>query len=332
MHSGAFMASPEAAHECDSDVPLPCLADMPPPPPEKPILATALRALDDEERERLPASLPPVIDGHVHLFPDRVFTSLWRWFEAHAWPIRYRLNTPAVVRFLLSRGIERMVALHYAHKPGMARMLNAYMAEVVRTHPGVHGVATVFPGEPDAAAILEEGFAAGLCGVKLHCHVQAFAPDAPALHAVYETCVRHDMPLVMHAGREPRSPAYPVDTYALCAAERVQRVLADYPKLRLCVPHLGADELERYAWLLERYDHLWLDTTMMLGDYFPLSVEARFWQVRPERILYGSDFPNLPYAWDREVRQLAQAALPETDRAALLGETARAFFRLPEAP
>ena len=310
--------------------PLACLASMPPPPPDQPLLESALAGLNDEEGARLPSALPPVIDAHVHLFPDKLFAALWRWFDTHAWPVRYRLDTPAVLRFLEARGVERVVALHYAHKPGLARMLNAYMAEIVRQHPRVHGVATVYPGEPDAAQILEEGFAVGLRGVKLHCHVQAFAPDAPELHAIYETCVKHDMPLVMHAGREPRSPAYPVDTYAVCSAERVERVLRDYPKLRLCVPHLGADELARYAWLLERYDHLWLDTTMMLSDYFALEVLPRFWQVRPERILYGSDFPNLPYAWDREIQRVARAGLSERHLAALLAGTARDFFRLQE--
>ena len=37
------------------------------------------------------------------------------------------------------------------------------------------------PGEPDARGILERGFAMGLRGVKLHCHVQCFAPDDEAL-------------------------------------------------------------------------------------------------------------------------------------------------------
>src|SRR6202012_2476863 len=102
-------------------------------------------------------------------------------FDHYGWPIRYKLKTPDVIRFALDRGVGRIVALCYAHKPGMARALNAYMAEIARTEPRVTALATVFPGEPDAAQILADAFAAGLAGVKMHCHVQCFSLDDPAL-------------------------------------------------------------------------------------------------------------------------------------------------------
>ncbi|QRN95392.1 amidohydrolase [Archangium violaceum] len=285
-----------------------------------------LPALDDEEGARLPEGLPPVVDAHVHLFPDAVFEAVWRWFDQHGWPIRYKLHTPRVVSFLLSRGVSRVVALHYAHKPGMARFLNTYVAEVARAEPRVWGLATVLPGEEGAAEILAEAFAAGLKGVKLHCHVQCFAPDAPELHEVYAACARAGRPLVMHAGREPASPQYKCDVHALCSAERVERVLRDHPTLKLCVPHLGADEFDAYERLLERHDNLWLDTTMVLAGYFPIPLPRRLLEVRPERILYGTDFPNLPYAWDREVKQLLALKLGDEVEAGILGQNALQLF------
>ncbi|MBX5483377.1 MAG: amidohydrolase [Myxococcaceae bacterium] len=285
-----------------------------------------LKALDDEEGQRLPESLPPVIDAHVHLFPDGVFEAIWRWFERYGWPIRYKLHTPRVLEFLFSRGVQKVVALHYAHKPGMAAFLNRYMAEVARADPRVIGLATVFPGEEGAGRILEEAFASGLRGVKLHCHVQCFAPDAPELEEVYAACVRHGRPLVMHAGREPASPEYRCDPYALCGVERTEAVLRAWPKLKLCVPHLGADEFDGYERLLERYENLWLDTTMVVADYFPVRPPERLLRARPERILYGTDFPNLPYAWDREVKKLTALKLGDEAEAALLGQNALRLF------
>jgi hypothetical protein len=62
-----------------------------------------------------------VIDAHVHLFPDRVFDAIYRWFEKHAWRCRYRLHAEEVVELLAARGVRRFCALHYAHQPGMAR-------------------------------------------------------------------------------------------------------------------------------------------------------------------------------------------------------------------
>lgn len=287
-----------------------------------------LPALDDAEGARVPASLPPVVDAHVHLFADKLFEAIWRWFDRHGWPIRYKLHAPDVVRFLEARGVRHLVALHYAHKPGIARGMNAFMAELARADARVTGLATVFPGEPDTEAILDEAFDAGLRGVKLHCHVQAFAPDDAKLHAVYARCAARGLPLVLHAGREPRSDAYPVDTYAVCAAERTERVLRDHPTLKLVVPHLGADEFDAYARLVERHDNLWLDTTMALSGYFPGEVPWRLLDARPERVLYGTDFPNLPYAWDRELARLHARRLPEERLAAVLGGNAAALYGL----
>jgi predicted TIM-barrel fold metal-dependent hydrolase len=285
-----------------------------------------LPPLDDVEGERLPTQLPAVVDAHVHLFPDRVFEAVWRWFELHAWPIRHKLKSPDVLRFLFERGVSRVVALHYSHKPGMARALNAYVAELCRAEPRVIGLATVLPGEPEAERILAEAFAFGLHGVKLHCHVQRFAPDAPEMHAVCRACVEANKPLIIHAGRQPKSPAYGCDIDALCGAERIDRLLSDWPTLRLCVPHLGADEFDAYERLLEKHQHLWLDTTMAAADYLPGPDPTRLVRARPDRILYGTDFPNLPYAWDREVKRLAALGLAEHDLARLLGLNALALY------
>ncbi len=291
------------------------------------MLLTPMRALDDAEGACVPAGLPPVVDAHVHLFPERVFEAVWRWFEEHAWPVRYKLHADAVLDFLASRGVAHVVALAYAHKPGMARSLNAWMAQWVG-RPGVSPLGTVLPGEPEARAVVEEAFALGLRGLKLHCHVQRFAPDDPAVAEIYEACAQAGLPLVMHAGREPTSPAYACDPHDLCDVDRVEGVLRDHPRLKLCVPHLGADEFAAYAALLERHDHLWLDTTMALAGFFPRApADVKVLLAgHSERLMYGTDFPNLPFAWDRELKRIVALDLPAPALANVLGATALGLF------
>jgi predicted TIM-barrel fold metal-dependent hydrolase len=229
------------------------------------LLQTPLPALDDQEYDQVPNTLPAVIDAHVHLFPDNLFASIWQWFDKFGWPIRYRLGSPEAIEFLLSRGVSRIVGLHYAHRPGVACELNVYMAKLCRSFPQLNAMATVFPGEEKAPQILAEAFDMGLSGVKLHCHVQCFDMLGAGMHEIYKLCQESDKPLIMHVGREPKSPAYPCDPYALCSADKLERVIKTYPDLRVCVPHLGADEFDRYRRLLDNYDNLWLDTTMTLA-------------------------------------------------------------------
>ena len=94
------------------------------------MLQSPMPALDNREDDHVPKSLPAVIDAHVHLFPEHLFTSIWQWFEKFGWPIRYRLASPEAIEFLLSRGVNRIVGLHYAHRPGVACELNAHMAKL----------------------------------------------------------------------------------------------------------------------------------------------------------------------------------------------------------
>lgn len=296
-----------------------------------PMLKTPLPGVDDPEGAAVPPGLPSVVDAHVHVFPEALFEAVWAWFGRHGWPIRYRLHTPQLVEFLLSRGVAGLVALHYAHKPGAARELNRFVARLVRRYPAVTGMATVFPGEDDDTDILREAFDLGLSGVKLHSHVQCFDMHSPGMHRIYALCAREGKPLIMHVGREPKSPAYACDPYALCDSGRLERVLQAYPELKVCVPHLGADEFDAYRGLIARYDNLWLDTTMALARYLPMDEVPDLAGLRADRVMYGSDLPNIPYAWDRELRYLAAMGLDAGRLDRILNANAREFYGISAA-
>jgi uncharacterized protein len=297
-------------------------------PKEHGLLKAPLPLMNDPEGDYIPDSAAFVVDAHVHLFPDYLFVPIRQWFENFGWPIRYQLSSEEIIKFLLSHGIDHLVALHYAHKPGIARELNSYMAGICRSHPQVTAMATIYPGEDGARAILEQAFQDGLKGVKLHSHVQCFDMDSVPMHEIYETCAVQCKPLIMHVGREPKSPAYPCDSYTLCSAEKLERVLKNYPRLKVCVPHLGADEFGAYQAMLEKYDNLWLDTTMTLAEYLPMDYFPKLAEMRADRIIFGTDFPNLPYAWDREIKRLVQLNLAEETLAGILGRNAVEFYSI----
>lgn len=269
------------------------------------MLNSRLPIMDDVEGAAVPPGLPRVMDAHVHIFPKGIFSAVWQWFDVHAWRIRYQMESSRLLSFLLSRGISHIVVMQYAHKPGIARRLNQYMVAKCSEFPGqVSGLATVFPGEDEAELILQEAFDLGLKGVKLHAHVQCFDMNSDVMGPLYECCRRNEKPMVMHIGREPKSPAYKCDPYEICSADKLETVLTDFPGLKICVPHLGFDEVVEYKNLIERYDTLWLDTAMAITNYFPIKETLRLNQYRADRIMYGSDFPNIPYAWDRELKVL----------------------------
>ena len=200
-----------------------------------------------------------------------------------------------------------------------------------RSRERSRGLATVFPGEKGAAGILEDAFENGLGGVKLHVHVQCFDMNSPAMEEVCEVCRVHEKPIVIHAGREPESEQYRCDPYEICKASKIEILLKSFSGLKLCVPHLGFGELHEYQTLVENYENLWLDTTMVLTDYFPIHPPVDLSTYRTDRIMYGSDFPNIPYAWDRELLHIRGLDLPGPNLRQLLSANARTFFNIPSA-
>ena len=293
------------------------------------MLHANLPTIDDKESDCVPSEFNVVIDAHVHVFPQNIFRSIRRWFDEHAWHIRYQLSTSEIFDFLFTHGLKHIVALQYAHTAGIAKKLNQYMLNQCQRYPErITGMATVLPGEEDAELILQDAFDAGLGGLKLHAHVQCFDIDSRDTDSIFEVCQSNNKPVVIHIGKEPKSQSYRCDPYKICGSDKLERVLRDFPKLKICVPHLGFSETTEYQKLIEKYDTLWLDTTMVLTDYFPIKERINLKHYRIDRIMYGSDFPNIPYAWDRELKWLRKSSLSGDELELILGQNAVEFFNL----
>jgi predicted TIM-barrel fold metal-dependent hydrolase len=268
-----------------------------------------------------------IVDAHVHLFPDRLADAIRRWFSEHAWEIRYRVGVEEALRTLREGGVAHCVVLPYAHKPGMAAALNDFTLGIAREHPEIVPCCTVFPGEEGNEALLDRALGEqGFHGVKIHSHVMRIAPDDPLLDVVWRASARHRKPVVIHCGREPASGGYGVDVRSLSGANRLRRALDRHPDALCVVPHLGMDEPAEFEAMLDEFPNLYLDTTMAIAGYFGEDPEADMLRRRPDRILYGTDFPNLPYEWDRELKVVRALRLPATDEALILAGNARRLF------
>lgn len=280
------------------------------------IVPPAYRSLDDDEdllgksrenRRRALGMMNDVVDAHVHLWPEKVLQSLYRWFDEHAWKIAFRAPAENALEALTQMGASRCVSLVYAHREGIAESLNQFASQLAQAHPMVIALGTVFPGEPNARKIVRTAIEQHkLRGIKLHCHVQKMAIDHPAIMEVLRECELLRVPAVVHCGREPASDAYGVDTYAICDADRCERVLQQLPQLQLVVPHVGADEFAAYWRLVEQYENLYLDTSMACAEYFDPSPLWASVESHSERVLYGTDFPIIPYELSRELRLIAR--------------------------
>ncbi|MGI9004963.1 MAG: amidohydrolase family protein [Streptosporangiaceae bacterium] len=273
--------------------------------------------------------LPGLIDLHVHFMPDNVLAKVWAFFtEGRAgdrWPIEYQLPEPRRLALLRGFGVRRFGALLYPHKPDMAAWLNGWAAQFAARVPDALHTATFFP-EPAAATYVARAITDGARLFKAHVQVGGYDPRDELLDEVWGTLAQARVPVVVHCGSGPHPGAY-------TGPGPIAQVLARHPGLVLVVAHLGAPEYGEFLDLAERYDGVYLDTTMAFTDFmnaiapFPARLTPRL-AALGGKIVLGTDFPNIPYRYLAQLTALAGLDLGEDwlravcyhNAAALLGE------------
>ncbi|MGQ0845384.1 MAG: amidohydrolase family protein [Sporichthyaceae bacterium] len=259
--------------------------------------------------------LPGIVDVHVHAMPDRLQTKVWAYFDTagpllgREWPILYRYDLATRTAMLRSFGVRAFPTLLYPHKPGMAGLLNEWAAAFAADHPGCLQTATLFD-EPSAAADVRAALAGGARVFKAHVQVGGYDPRSGNLDQAWGLLAEAGVPVIVHCGNGPVATAF-------TGPEIWAEVMERHPTLPAVVAHLGWPDYEAFFDLAERYPNLRLDTTGVFTDFverewpFPAAARSRLVDLA-DRILFGSDFPTIPYAYAHQVAAIASLGLGES--------------------
>ncbi|UIJ34843.1 amidohydrolase family protein [Allobranchiibius sp. GilTou73] len=256
--------------------------------------------------------IPGLADIHVHFLPEPMLRKVWAYFDVaeenygRPWPIRYRFDEATRLRIVRSFGVSPIPALTYPHRPGMARWLNDWSADLARRVPDVIHCATLYP-EPDVGDYVGDALTQGARLFKVHVQVGRFAPDDPLLDPAWALLEEAGVPIVIHAGSAPLPGEF-------TGVEGIARVLRRYPRLAFVIAHLGMPEYDEFADLALQYERVHLDTTMAFTDFTEEqaptspSYRSRLPQLQ-DKIVLGSDFPNIPYPYAHQLTALTRLDL-----------------------
>jgi uncharacterized protein len=256
--------------------------------------------------------LPGLADVHVHFLPPPVMARVWEHFDAagpllgRPWPINYRSSDDDRVATLRELGVRWHGALPYAHRPGIATYLNEWAAEFAERTPGCLRCATLYP-EPGVVEEVSRRVGEAVQLFKVHVQVGDFDVRDPLLDPVWGLLAEAGTPVVVHAGSGPVPNRH-------TGPGPMAELLARHPRLGAIIAHLGAPEYAEFVGLAERYERVHLDTTMAFTDFFeaaapvPRSLLPRLADLG-DRILLGSDFPNIPYAYAHQLDALDRLEL-----------------------
>lgn len=273
--------------------------------------------------------VPGIIDVHAHFMPKAVLDKVWAYFDSIGpltgapWPISYRFEEERRLQVLEELGVLRFTTLNYPHKPGMARWLNDWGRDFAASHPRAIPSATFYP-EAGAGDYVRSAIDGGARVFKAHVQVGDYDPNDSLLDQVWGILEDTRVPVVIHGGHGPAAGRF-------TGPDAMDRLLARFPRLRLIVAHMGLPDYARFLDMAERYADVHLDTTMVFTDVseartpFPTHERGRLVELGP-KILFGSDYPNIPYSYAHAVESIQRLGLGEEwDRGVLHDNAARLF-------
>jgi predicted TIM-barrel fold metal-dependent hydrolase len=210
---------------------------------------------------------------------------------------------------------------------------------VANSVPGLYAVGVADPRRADPAHLrrADAALATGrVRALKAYLGYLHYGPDDPGYLPYYELAERYRVPVVFHTG----------DTYSPVAKLRYAKPLAvddiavDHPGVRFVLAHLGNPWLTDAAEVIYKNVNVWADLSgLAVGDGESLAAEERQealrdaqadvrrafrYAERPNRFLYGSDWPLVPM---KPYREFVAAAIPEVYHPQVFEENARTLFR-----
>jgi uncharacterized protein len=251
----------------------------------------------------LPSGL---VDFHVHLFPDDFFDAIWGFFKReYGLDIVHQLYADECIAYLREHGVGAIVYSNYAHKKGTAARLNAWSVDLLDRNRDVYCFAAFDPNDEDALAKARDVIShPNVLGFKLHFLVQPVRPDDERLFPLYELVMDRGKRLLLHIGTGPIGNERVGIAY-------LRKLLERYPCLPANIAHLGAFEfLESFA-LLDAHPGLYLDTAycFLPGEFRMYKLGNELLERHRDRLLYGSDFPNIFHHRGEELAALAGMGL-----------------------
>lgn len=229
-----------------------------------------------------------------------------------------------------------------------ARLQNEQIARLVAAHPARFlGIATLPMQAPDLAVVeLARAIAQGLRGAHIGSNINGRNLDDPALEPVWAKSAELGAFILIHpvgvAGADRLKSYYlanlignPVDTTIAAASLVFGGVLERYPSLKICLSHGGGFvpyQSGRWAhgWQVRGEPKVNLKTSpeaSLRRFYFDTILHAAApleFLVRaagPAHVLLGSDYP-FDMGTLECARQVKALAIPQADRATILGDTA----------
>lgn len=262
--------------------------------------------------------MTPIIDGHTHVYPDRVAKKAISGSPADL--KRFGDGTVgSLTEVMAASGVDRSVCLGVANTPDRVDNANRFAGSLDPAR--FIGFGSVHPGlspEENVASLR----AHGLRGAKVHPMFQDLRLDDPRLLATLDA-MSGEFAVIIHVGAAGTDPG------ERCSPAMLAELVRLFPRLDVVACHFGGyrrfdEALETVIGLPVHLDTSWPPSLATLD---PARVRAAIEKHGADRVVFASDWPMADPA--AEIRAIRDLGLSDTDTEAVLGGNLARLLGLP---
>jgi uncharacterized protein len=204
---------------------------------------------------------------------------------AKDYPARGDGTVKGLLKSMDQADIDISVVCAIATKPDQAEGILKWCRKIHSDR--IEPLASVHPGDPDAARWVERIAEAGLAGIKLHPMYQEIAADDERMDPIYAAAAKESLLVESHCGLDL---AYPPDDDRASPA-RFARVMHKFPDLRLLCTHMGGWRSWDQVEMLLLGTDVRLETSFSLDELGPQRTLEMIRKHGADKVHFGSDWP-----------------------------------------
>ena len=223
----------------------------------------------------------------------------------------------------MEKKIKKYTTLNYAHKKGVAESLNEWTYNFCKSNPSAIPFGTAHPDDKNFLEYSEKALNEySFKGFKFQLMVTDFFIYDKRLKPLHKLFQKLDKILFLHTGTAP-SVNQEVYAESKVGFKHFLKFYKDFPELKMVVAHMGGYEYKEFFQIVEKSENVYLDTTMIFippeVHVFPKEDDPEnfvgkkrllsFMEENCDKILFGTDFPNIPYDYEQSIIGLLNLGL-----------------------
>jgi len=259
-----------------------------------------------------------LVDIHAHVYPQKISEkAVAATGTFYFIPMQKDGSPEYLVKSVEETPITHTLINSVATTTKQVASINTFIADSCAQNPAFFGLLTIHQDTEDKMAVMQEGIAQGLRGIKIHPDMQQTNIDDDRFMEMYAAAEKLGLPVMIHTGDYRYDFSHP---------RRLKRVLHEFPHLVVDAAHFGGWSIYDLGYEILGDEQCFVDTSSAFKFLGRRRSRELIELYGADRVMFGSDFPM--WSPQKELEFLQSLELSPLDFEKITWRNAERFLQL----